>query len=76
MGSIVINGARIATQRMVGAGSVVTEGKEFAERSLIIGSPAAWSAIDAEQVTAMGSAAKFYAIENGPRFDAGLKKIG
>jgi hypothetical protein len=28
-----------------------------------------------EQVTAMGSAAKFYAI-NGPRFKNGLKKIG
>ena len=40
MGSIVMNGAKIGRNSIVGAGSVITEGKEFPERSLIIGSPA------------------------------------
>jgi carbonic anhydrase/acetyltransferase-like protein (isoleucine patch superfamily) len=76
MGSIVMNGARIGRGSIVGAGSVVTEGKEFAEHSLIIGAPArVIRALDPAQVTAMGSAARFYA-SNGPRFKNGLKKIG
>jgi carbonic anhydrase/acetyltransferase-like protein (isoleucine patch superfamily) len=76
MGSIVMNGAIIRSGSIVGAGSVITEGKEFPENSLIIGSPArVVRTLSPEQVTAMGSAAKFYAI-NGPRFKNGLKKIG
>jgi len=76
MGSIVMNGARIGRGSIVGAGSVITEGKEYPEHSLIIGSPArVVRTLSPEQVTAMGSAAKFYAI-NGPRFKNGLKKIG
>ncbi len=35
-----MNGARIGRGSVVGAGSVITEGKEFPEYSLIIGSPA------------------------------------
>jgi carbonic anhydrase/acetyltransferase-like protein (isoleucine patch superfamily) len=76
MGSIVMNGARIGRNSIVGAGSVITEGKEFPENSLIIGSPArVIRTLSPEQVQAMGSAARFYAA-NGPRFKAGLKKIG
>ena len=76
MGSIVMNGAKIGRGSIVGAGSVITEGKEFPEHSLIIGSPArVIRTLSPEQVTAMGSAAKFYAV-NGPRFKNGLKKIG
>lgn len=76
MGSIVMNGARIRRGSIVGAGSVITEGKEYPEYSLIIGSPArVVRTLTPEQVTAMGNAAKFYAI-NGPRFKKGMKKIG
>jgi carbonic anhydrase/acetyltransferase-like protein (isoleucine patch superfamily) len=76
MGSIVMNGARIGRNSIVGAGSVITEGKEFPENSLIIGSPArVIRTLSPEQVQAMRSAARFYAA-NGPRFKAGLKKIG
>jgi carbonic anhydrase/acetyltransferase-like protein (isoleucine patch superfamily) len=76
MGSIVMNGARIGRGSIVGAGSVITEGKTFAEHSLIIGAPArVIRTLEPAQVTAMGSAAKFY-VGNGPRFKAGLKKIG
>ena len=71
-----MNGARIGFP-IVGAGSVITEGKEYLEHSLIIGSPARGDPylLSPEQVTAMEAAAKFYAI-NGPRFKNGLKKIG
>lgn len=76
MGSIVMNGARIGKNSIVGAGSVITEGKEYPENSLIIGSPArVIRTLSPEQVTAMGSAARFYAA-NGPRFKQGTKKIG
>jgi carbonic anhydrase/acetyltransferase-like protein (isoleucine patch superfamily) len=76
MGSIVMNGARIGRGSIVGAGAVITEGKEYPEHSLIIGSPAkVIRTLTPEQVTAMGGAAKFYVL-NGPRFKNGLKKIG
>ena len=76
MGSIVMNGAKIGRGSVVGAGSVITEGKEFPELSLIIGAPArVIRTLSPEQATAMGRAAKSYAI-NGPRFKNGLKKIG
>jgi len=75
MGSIVMNGARIGRNSIVGAGSVITEGKQFPENSLIIGAPArVIRSLDATQIEAMGSAARFYAA-NGPRFAKGLKKI-
>ena len=68
MGSIVMNGARIRRGSVVGAGSIITEGKEYPEYSLIIGSPArVIRTLTPEQSTAMGRAAKFYAL-NGPRF--------
>jgi carbonic anhydrase/acetyltransferase-like protein (isoleucine patch superfamily) len=40
MGSIILDEARIQTESVVGAGALVTEGKTFPPRSLIIGSPA------------------------------------
>lgn len=38
--AIVLNNAIIGKQSLVGAGAIVTEGKEFPERSLILGAPA------------------------------------
>jgi len=68
--------ARIGRGGVVGAGSVITEGKELPELSLIIGSPArVIRTLSPEQADAMGRAAKSYAI-NGPRFKIGRKKIG
>jgi carbonic anhydrase/acetyltransferase-like protein (isoleucine patch superfamily) len=40
MGAVILNGAKIGPYSLVGAGAVVTEGKEFPERSLIVGMPA------------------------------------
>ena len=38
--AVVLNNAQIGRNCIVGAGSVVTEGKEFPDNSLIIGAPA------------------------------------
>jgi carbonic anhydrase/acetyltransferase-like protein (isoleucine patch superfamily) len=38
---VILNGAQIGKDCLVGAGAVVTERKVFADRSLIIGAPAA-----------------------------------
>jgi carbonic anhydrase/acetyltransferase-like protein (isoleucine patch superfamily) len=35
-----LNGARVGSNCVVGAGALITEGKEFADNSLIVGSPA------------------------------------
>jgi carbonic anhydrase/acetyltransferase-like protein (isoleucine patch superfamily) len=76
MGSIIMNGARIGRASIVGAGSVITEGKQFPEHSLIIGSPArVVRTLDTAQVARMGGAAKFY-VGNGPRFNKSLRKVG
>jgi carbonic anhydrase/acetyltransferase-like protein (isoleucine patch superfamily) len=40
MGAIVLSDAEIGRECIVGAGALVTEGKKFPDRSLIIGSPA------------------------------------
>lgn len=40
MGAIILNGARIGTGSIVAAGALVAEGKEFPERSMIMGVPA------------------------------------
>ncbi|MCF0216879.1 MAG: gamma carbonic anhydrase family protein [Fibrobacteraceae bacterium] len=40
MGAIIMDGAHIKSNTIVGAGSLVTQDKEFPEGSLVIGSPA------------------------------------
>jgi carbonic anhydrase/acetyltransferase-like protein (isoleucine patch superfamily) len=40
MGAIVLNGARIGDNCLIGAGALVTEGKIFPDNSVIIGTPA------------------------------------
>ena len=76
MGSIVMNGARVGRGCIVGAGALITEGKQFAEYSLIVGAPArAIRALESSEIETMGSGAKSYAA-NGLRFQKGLKRIG
>ena len=42
MGAIILNHAEIGKESIVGAGALVTAGKKFPPRSLILGSPAKW----------------------------------
>ncbi len=61
MGSIVLNDARIGKNSMVGAGSLVTQGKVFAEGSLILGNPAkAIRMLTAEEIAGIQKSADLY----------------
>ncbi len=75
MGAIVMNGARIGKECVVGAGTLITEGKAFPERSLIVGAPArVLRTLSPEDVKILTRAAPHYA-KIAVRFKAGLKKI-
>ena len=39
MGAIVLNGAKIGNDCVIGAGALVTQNKEIPDRSLVLGSP-------------------------------------
>jgi carbonic anhydrase/acetyltransferase-like protein (isoleucine patch superfamily) len=59
--AVVMNGAVLGRQCLVGAGAVVTEGKSFPDRSLILGSPAkAVRTLSDEHVAMLRHAAESY----------------
>ena len=73
--SVVLNRAKIGRNCIVGAGSVVTEGKEFPDNSLIIGSPAkVVRTLDDATVEKLKLSAQGY-VGNARRFAKGLKRI-
>lgn len=73
--AVVLNHARIGRNCIVGAGSVVTEGKEFPDNSLIVGAPAkAVRTLDAEQIAKFQQIPAHY-VENARRH-AKRKRIG
>lgn len=73
--AVVLNGARIGRHCLVGAGSLVTEGKEFPDGSMILGSPAkVVRQLSPEQIEGLRRSAAGY-VDNGRRFRAGLRKI-
>jgi carbonic anhydrase/acetyltransferase-like protein (isoleucine patch superfamily) len=72
---VVLNGAKIGQNCLVGAGSLVTEGKEFPDGHLIVGSPAkAVRELTPEQIQGLRRSAQSY-IANAQRYQSGLKKI-
>ena len=76
MGATVLNKAVIGNDSLVGACALVTEGKSFPDRSLIVGSPAvAKRELTLEAIAGLGRSADGY-IENGKRFRNGLKRVG
>ena len=76
MGATVLNGAVIGANCLVGANALVTEGKDFPDFSLIVGSPAKVMRVLAPEMaeTLRGSARRYVA--NWRRFVAGLQQIG
>jgi carbonic anhydrase/acetyltransferase-like protein (isoleucine patch superfamily) len=74
--AVVLNNAKIGRNCVVGAGSVVTEGKEFPDNSLIVGAPAkAIRTLDAEAVAKFQRIPPHY-VENAKRHGSRMKKIG
>lgn len=75
MGATVLNKAVIGTDSLVGACALVTEGKTFPDRSLIVGSPAAAKReLTPEAINGLARSAEGY-IANGKRFRSGLTRI-
>ncbi len=75
MGATVLNRARIGANCIVGANALVTEGKEFPDFSLIVGSPAkAVRTLDPSTAEQLRASARHY-VQNWRRFATGLKLI-
>ena len=75
IGAIVLNHAKIGKNCLVGAGSLVTEGKEFPDGSMIMGSPAkVVRQLTPEQIEGLRGSARRY-MDNAQRFRTGLKKL-
>lgn len=76
MGATVLNRARIGNHCIVGANALVTEGKEFPDFSLIVGSPAkAVRTLDPSVVQQLKRSADSY-VANYKRFATTLRKVG
>jgi carbonic anhydrase/acetyltransferase-like protein (isoleucine patch superfamily) len=76
MGATVLNRARIGRFCIVGANALVTEGKEFPDYSLIVGSPAkVVRALPASAADEVRRSAAHY-VANWQRFAAGLRVVG
>ena len=75
MGATILNGARIGKGCLVGANALITEGKEFPDHSLIVGSPArVLRPLDAEAVAKLRQSSAHY-VANAKRFAKGLKRV-
>lgn len=75
MGSTILNGARIGANCLVGANALVTEGREFPDNSLIVGSPAkVVRTLDDAARTKFLESARHY-VANGVRYAQGLAPI-
>lgn len=73
--AVVMNGAKIGRHCIVGAGSLVTEGKDFPDGSLIVGTPAkVVRQLTPEQIEMLKRSGEHY-VRNAHRFKTGLKKI-
>lgn len=74
--AVVLNKAKIGRNCIVGAGAVITEGKEFPDNSLIVGAPAkAVRQLTEEQVKLLSHLSDHY-VENAVRYQRSFKKIG
>ena len=74
--AVVLNKSVIGKDCLVGAGSVVTEGKSFPDRSVIFGSPAkVVRELNEENATRLAMSASSY-VKRGQNYKANLKRIG
>lgn len=74
--AVVLNGAKIGRLCLVGAGALVTEGKEFPDGTLILGSPAkVVRQLTPQEIEGLRRSAEHY-VRNAQRFKAGLRRMG
>ncbi|GEO16263.1 gamma carbonic anhydrase family protein [Microvirga aerophila] len=75
MGATILNHARIGRNCLVGASALVTEGKEFPDNSLIVGTPAkAIRVLDDDAIERLRWSTRHY-VENWKRFAKAMKRI-
>lgn len=75
IGAVVLNHARIGNNCIVGAHSLVTEGKVFPDNSLIMGSPAkVVRQLDDAAIAKIAANARHY-VANAQRYRAAFKRI-
>ena len=73
--AVVLNGAKIGRQCLVGAGALVTAGKVFPDGSLIVGAPAQVARpLRPDEIEGLRRSAAQY-VDKARRFRAGLKKV-
>ncbi len=71
-----LHGCTIGEQSLIGAGALITEGKEIPDGSLVMGAPGkVVRALDAAACAKLLQSAKHYR-ENARRFAAGLRPVG
>ncbi len=75
MGSTILNHAKIGAGSIVGANSLVTEGKEFPEGVLIVGAPARVVRELSEAEKEMIKMSERIYRDNAKRFSQGLKEV-
>lgn len=76
MGAIVLNRAVIGEDCIIGAGALVTEGKSFEPRSLIVGSPARAVRTLDDQAMAMLKVSAAHYVDKAAAYRDGLTRIG
>jgi carbonic anhydrase/acetyltransferase-like protein (isoleucine patch superfamily) len=75
MGAIVLNGASIGRNCLIGAGALIAEGKTIPDNSLVLGMPGKVArTLDDEAARMLSLAADIYA-ERWPRYRDGLERL-
>jgi carbonic anhydrase/acetyltransferase-like protein (isoleucine patch superfamily) len=74
--AVILNDAKIGKNCLIGAGALVTEGKEFPDNSLIIGVPAkVVRTLDEADIARMHANTDHY-VQRGAYYKKNLKRIG
>jgi carbonic anhydrase/acetyltransferase-like protein (isoleucine patch superfamily) len=76
MGAIILNGAKIGANSLVGAGALITEGKEFPDNSVIVGAPAKLVREADDKARAMTARAADVYVRRWKLYAAGLMRLG
>jgi carbonic anhydrase/acetyltransferase-like protein (isoleucine patch superfamily) len=76
MGSTLLNRSRIGKNCLVGANTLVTEGKEFPDGSMILGAPARVARALGEMELAMLKVSSSGYVHNHQRFREKLRQVG